>query len=153
MRGFFSDESHIADSFTFDSEVFSDKNRMSDPIFKSIGYPSKIFYENIRKYISSYTHEGGIVLDSCAGSGSTGLAALLESRKAVLIDNSPLASNMQYNLFNYVDMDMLDAEYKKCIAALTAIINDIYYTKMSDGRAGCAWRKMVRSAYPRNGRQ
>lgn len=138
MRGFFSDESHIADSFTFDSEVFSDKNRMSDPIFKSIGYPSKIFYENIRKYISSYTHEGGIVLDSCAGSGSTGLAALLESRKAVLIDNSPLASNMQYNLFNYVDMDMLDAEYKKCIAALTAIINDIYYTKMSDGRDGYA---------------
>lgn len=86
ITAFFSDESRIADGFTFNSEDFSDKNRMSDPIFKSIGYPSKIFYENIRKYISSYTNKGGIVLDSCAGSGSTGLAALLEGRKAVLID-------------------------------------------------------------------
>ena len=94
LEGFFSDENLINDSFTFNDEDFSDKKRMSDPIFKSIGYPSKIFYPNIQKYIRSYTKPGAIVFDSCAGSGSTGIAALLEGRKALLIDDSPLASNM-----------------------------------------------------------
>ena len=135
---FFNSEDRTADNFTFDSEDFSDKTRMGNPIFKAIGYPSKIFYENIRKYIIGYTKEGGIVLDSCAGSGSTGIAALMENRKAILIDNSPLANNMEYNLLNHVDLARLEQVYEKCISDLSPIINDIYLTIMSDGRLGIA---------------
>ena len=138
LEGFFNEESLIDDKFYFSDEDFTDKLRMSDPIFKSIGYPSKIYYKNIQKYIKSYTKKGGVVLDSCAGSGSTGLAALLEDRKAVLIDDSPLATNMEYNLINYIDMDLLDVEYRKLIQKLEDIINGIYYTKTSDGRDGYA---------------
>lgn len=138
LEGFFSNGDLFFDDFNFNSDDFSDKNRMGNPIFKAIGYPSKIFYENIRKYISGYTKEGGVVLDSCAGSGSTGIAALIEGRKAVLIDNSPLAINMEYNLLNYVDLKELDKAYELCISRLAPIINDIYYTKMSDGRDGVA---------------
>lgn len=155
MTGFFDENCHIADDFSFDSEDFSDKKRMGNPIFKAIGYPSKIFYENIRKYIIGYTAEGGIVLDSCAGSGSTGIAALIENRKAILIDNSPLANNMEYNLFNYVDLNALDQAYEKCLRDLSPIINDIYLTKMSDGCLGVADVIIASNVYtcPRCGKE
>lgn len=138
LDDFLNNESRLNDNFTFNDEDFSDKKRMSDPIFKSIGYPSKIFYQNIQKYISSYTQPGGVVLDSCAGSGSTGIAALLEGRKSILIDDSPLASNMEYNLLNYVELQLLDAEYKKLIKKLEPTINGIYSTKLSNGTDGYA---------------
>lgn len=138
LEGFFSEEKLIQDAFIFNDEDFSDKNRMSDPIFKSVGYPSKIFYPNIQKYISAYTKPGAVVLDSCAGSGSTGIAAVLEARKAILIDDSPLATNMEYNLLNYVDLNVLSKEYKKLIEKMEPIINGLYETKMSDGSDGYA---------------
>lgn len=138
LDGFFSKDSLISDDFSFNDEDFSDKKRMSNPIFKSIGYPSKIFYPNIQKYIKAYTKPGAVVLDSCAGSGSTGIAALLEGRKAVLIDDSPLAINMEYNLINYIDFSLLEKEYKRMISKLEPIINGIYSTKMSDGTEGYA---------------
>ena len=138
LDSFFSDVSLIKDDFTFNDEDFGDTKRMSDPIYKSIGYPSKIYYPNIQKYIKSYTQPGGVVLDSCAGSGSTGIAALLEGRKSVLIDDSPLAINMEYNLVNYIDFDILEREYKHMVKVLEPIINGLYYTKMSDGTDGYA---------------
>ena len=138
LNGFFDGEIRINSEFVFNDADFSDKKRMGDPIFKSIGYPSKIYYPNIQKYISSYTQKGGIVLDSCAGSGSTGIAALLEGRKAVLIDDSPLAINMEYNIFNYVDMKLLEKEYKKLIEDLSDEINGIYTAKYSNGEVGFA---------------
>lgn len=138
ISDFFDEKSHVRSAFTFEDGDFSDKNRMSDPIFKSIGYPSKIYYKNIQKYITSYTEEGGTVLDTCAGSGSTGIAALLKGRRAVLMDDSPLAVNMEYNLVNYVDLKLLEKEYKKLVKELTPIINGIYYTKMSNGSDGYA---------------
>lgn len=138
MDTFWNKDTLINNEFVFRDDDFSDKGRMGNPIFKAIGYPSKIYYPNIQKYISSYTKPGAIVIDSCAGSGSTGIAALLEGRKAILIDNSPLASNMQYNLFNYIDIESLDKEYKKLIEALEDIINGIYETKMSNRNTGYA---------------
>lgn len=138
INDFFDDKSHVKSAFNFEDGDFSDKNRMSDPIFKSIGYPSKIYYKNIQKYIASYTEEGGIILDTCAGSGSTGIAALLEGRRAILMDDSPFAVNMEYNLVNYVDLNLLEKEYKKLVKELTPIINNIYHTKMSDGSDGYA---------------
>lgn len=135
---FFEGISLTNDNFIFDSSDFSDKKRLSDPIFKSIGYPSKIFYENIQRYIRSYTREGGMVLDSCAGSGSAGIAALLEGRKAILVDNSPLAINMEYNLINYVDIKKLNSEYHKLIKVLSQPISDLYKTLFSNGTVGYA---------------
>lgn len=138
LENFFTKKTLIQNAFTFKDGDFSDKKRMSDPIFKSIGYPSKIFYANIQKYIKAYTMPGAVVLDSCAGSGSTGIAALLEGRKAILMDDSPLATNMEYNLVNYVDFALLDEEYRKMMKKLEPILNGIYATKLSDGTDGYA---------------
>lgn len=138
VKNFLNENPLVDNKFVFCDNDFSDKGRMGNPIFKSIGYPSKIYYPNIQKYISSYTKPGAIVIDSCAGSGSTGIAALLEGRKAILIDDSPLASNMQYNLFNYIDMSSLNKEYIKLIDSLEDVINGIYKTDFLDGHHGYA---------------
>lgn len=135
---FYNEESKIKNSFNFENTDLSDKERLSDPVFKSVGYPSKIFYKNIQPFIEAYTKEGGLVIDSCAGSGSTGIAAVLENRKCILIDGSPNAVNMAYNLINFIDMKKLDKEYKKLVLELEDEINDIYYTKTKDGYSGYA---------------
>lgn len=62
----------------------------------------------------------------------------LEGRKAALIDDSPLATNMEYNMFNYIDMDLLEIEYKKLIKGLSEVINGIYKTNYSTGEEGFA---------------
>ncbi|MEW9095244.1 MAG: DNA methyltransferase [Clostridiaceae bacterium] len=133
---FYNKESKIRNCFSVEKIDLSDKGRLSDPIFKSVGYPSKIFYKNIQPFIEAYTEEGGIVIDSCAGSGSAGIASLLENRKCILIDGSPNAINMAFNLINYIDMKKLEKEYEKLVSELEDEINDIYYTKTSDGYSG-----------------
>ncbi len=138
LSSFYNDESKIKNDFNYDEINLSDKERLSDPIFKSIGYPSKIFYKTIQKFINVYTKEGGIVIDTCSGSGSTGLAALFEGRKAILVDSSPHAVNMAYNTINYVDLIRLEQVYQQMLAELEEEINDIYFTKTSDNLNGYA---------------
>lgn len=55
-----------------------------------------------------------------------------------MIDSSPTAVNMAYNLLNHIDMKKLDKEFKKLVSELEHEINDIYYTKSSDGYSGYA---------------
>ncbi len=80
-------------------EKLDDRGRLSNPVFKAFAYPSKIFYPNIQKILRLYSNEGDVVLDSFAGSGSTGIASLLEGRKSVLIDDSPYANFIEKNYF------------------------------------------------------
>lgn len=138
LNNFYNTENKINNNFNKEEFELSDRERLSDPIFKSIGYPSKIFYKNIQNFIRAYTKEGGIVIDSCSGSGSTGLAALLENRKCILIDSSPQAINMAYNIINYIDIAKLEKEYKKMLKELEDEINDIYYTLTTEGYSGYA---------------
>ncbi|NTU80342.1 MAG: site-specific DNA-methyltransferase [Chloroflexales bacterium] len=55
-------------------------------------YWSKKPHEAIRQYIRHYTQPGDLVLDPFCGSGSTGIAALLDDRKAAIVDLSPAAT-------------------------------------------------------------
>jgi DNA modification methylase len=136
LENFFQIEDRTKCDFNPEKLSFSDKDRLSDPIFRAIGYPSKIYYKNIQSFIKAYTQEGGVVIDSCSGSGSTGIAALLENRKCVLIDNSPHAVNMAFNIFNHVDLKSLDKVYKLMLKELEYEINDIYKTISKDGYCG-----------------
>lgn len=47
----------------------------------------------LRYFIRTYTKENDIVLDNCAGSGSTGIACLLENRQFVLIEKEEVYFN------------------------------------------------------------
>lgn len=115
-----------------------DSDRLSNPIFKSIGYPSKIYYKNIQKFILRYTNEGATILDSCCGSGSTGIAALLENRKAILSDSSPQAINITFNMLNYINLKEADKVYKDIISNLEDEINNLYTVKLNNGYIGYA---------------
>lgn len=121
-----------------DFENLNDKERLSNPIFKAFGYPSKIFYPNIQKFIKAYTEEGAVVLDSFCGSGTTGIAALIENRKAILFDSSPNAVHITKNTFSDIDFTEVEETYKKLKSNLDKIINGLYATKTADGIEGYA---------------
>lgn len=138
IENLYNEKSKIDNKLDINKFQLSDKERMKDPIFRSIGYPSKIYYRNIQPFIKAYTKEGALVLDSCSGSGSTGLASLIENRKCILIDNSPHAVNMALNIIKPIDFDQLNTTYKKMIKEIKDEIKDIYFTKSSDGFSGYA---------------
>lgn len=134
----------------FDYKDFLDMNdskRSSNPIFKAFGYPSKIYYPNIQKFIKAYTKEGATILDSFCGSGSTGIAAKLENRNAILIDNSPQAINITQNTFLEVNIDEVEKIYKKLKSDLKDLINKLYYAKTSDGYDGYAESIITTNTY------
>lgn len=77
-------------------------NRMGK-IYEDLKYPSSVQYFNNREkgrglhptqkpvalfeyLIKTYTNEGGLVLDNCAGSGTTGIAAINTKRNYILIE-------------------------------------------------------------------
>lgn len=137
-------ENKIKNDFDIDELELSDSDRLSNPVFKSIGYPSKIYYKNIQKFISQYTYEGAVILDSCCGSGSTGIASILENRKAILIDNSPEAINITFNTLNYINLKEADKIYNKLLRDLEGKINNLYKVNFENGDEGYA-ESIIRS--------
>ena len=53
-----------------------------------IGHPAPFPLELPRRLIKFYSYKGNTVLDTFAGSGTTGIDALLLMRNFILIDNS-----------------------------------------------------------------
>jgi DNA modification methylase len=53
---------------------------------KRKGHPTSKPVSLLKNLILTYTNEGGVVLDNCAGSGSTGIAAKETGRSFILID-------------------------------------------------------------------
>ena len=99
----------------FASDVSEGKN---EPVYNAHGYPTKVPYKAIMRYILHYTNPGDIVFDGFCGTGMTGVAAQLcgspdlsfkrqlnqempyikwGARKAILSDLSPAATFITYN--------------------------------------------------------
>ncbi|ENJ6137817.1 hypothetical protein AB1Z82_004010 [Bacillus cereus] len=139
LEEFFNNQSLAVDNFDInDFRDMNDTKRSSNPIFKAFGYPSKIYYPNIQKFIKAYTKENALILDSFCGSGSTGIAALLENRKAVLFDNSPQAINISRNTFLEFKSKDIDEAFKVMKKDLRGLINSLYKTTTTDGFEGYA---------------
>lgn len=138
LETFLNAGSHIMQNFDINGTNFDDSDRLSNPIFKAYGYPSKIFYPSIQQYIKAYTSEGAVVLDSMCGSGTTGIAALLENRKAILIDNSPQAINLTYNTLNPIDLNSVQKTFESIRKDIGDLLNGLYLTRTSDGSTGFA---------------
>lgn len=56
---------------------------------KSSLHPTQKPVALLEEIIKTYSHEGAVILDNCAGSGSTGEAADNLNRDCILIDNDP----------------------------------------------------------------
>lgn len=60
-------------------------------------YHTKVPPEAIVPYLEHYLRPGGVCLDPFAGSGMTGVAAVLSGRRAILSDLSPAATHIAHN--------------------------------------------------------
>ena len=76
-------------------DVHQGKNEL---IYNLHSYPTKVPPKAIEQYIIHYTKPGDIILDGYCGTGMTGIAARRQDRYCVLLDLSPLASFIAYNL-------------------------------------------------------
>lgn len=56
---------------------------------RTVYHPTQKPVDLLRWLIRTYTDEGDIVLDNCCGSGSTGVAAIKEKRRFILMEQSP----------------------------------------------------------------
>jgi len=86
----------------FAADVSEGKN---NPIYSGFSYHTKVPHKAIMHYIHHYTEPGDLVLDGFCGTGMTGVATQLcesenltnGSRKAILVDLSPVATSIAYS--------------------------------------------------------
>jgi len=98
-------------------------------IYNMHTYWSKKPHDAIQQYIRHYTKPGDLVLDPFCGSGSTALAALLEGRKAIAIDRSPVATFITKNYCTSVDSAELMKAFEELKAKVKPEIDWLYETR------------------------
>ncbi len=98
-------------------------------IYNMHTYWSKKPHDAIREYIRHYTKSGDLVADPFCGSGSTGLAALMEGRKAILIDRSPAATFIAKNYCTPVDVNELQKAFEDLQLKVKPELDWLYETR------------------------
>ena len=127
------------------------------PIYNAFPYPTKISPEAIAVYIATHTDPGATVLDAFAGSGTTGLAALLcdrptpemrrmaealgakpkwGARNAQLFEIGALGSFVSDTMCHPPEPDAFADAVEKLCRQATAKIGWLYEAKDSSGKAG-----------------
>lgn len=125
--------------------------------YNSFPYPTKISPEAIAVYIASATDPGDTVLDAFAGSGSTGIAALLAEhptekmkeiaqdfgvelkwgkRHAILYEISTYAAFAIKTMTNRLTAEEYASVVDDFIKKAEALISAMYATKSPEGREG-----------------
>ena len=100
--------------------------RRSDPVYMAHAYLTKVPVTAIAPFIEAFTEPGDVVLDPFAGSGMTGIAALVTGRRAVLYDVSVLGRHIGSNYVNLVDAKMLDERGAVVVRRALERIGDVY---------------------------
>lgn len=125
--------------------------------FNTFPYPTKISPESIAVYIASTTRPDETVLDAFAGSGSTGIAALLSehptenmvatakelgvepvwgSRNAILYEIGTYATFATRTLTNRLSAKDYSAAVKSFVEKAQTLVAGYYDAKSPDGKAG-----------------
>lgn len=126
-------------------------------LYNAFSYPTKISPEAIAIFIATHTKPGDVVLDTFAGSGTTGLAALLcdkptddlkrmaaelgvepkwGPRHAVLYELGVLGAFVSKTMCNPPSPSAFEAAAKKLINATEAAVGSIYQAKDPLGKMG-----------------
>lgn len=82
----------------------------------------------VRRYIEHYTKPGDLVLDAFAGTGMTGVAALMSGRHAILCDISPACVHIAKNYTTPIDPRLLEDAWRKIRQAIEPEIRPLYKT-------------------------
>lgn len=129
----------------------------SGPLFNAFPYPTKISPEAIALFIATHTQPGDTVFDGFAGSGTTGLAALLcgnppqklrdevqrlglnvswGARNAILYELGALGAFITRNLTNPPDPDTFHDAANKLLADTEEAEGWMYRAKDPEGNDG-----------------
>jgi len=83
----------------------------------------------VKRYIEHYTKPGDLVLDAFAGTGMTGVAALMSGRHAILCDISPACIHISKNYTTPVDPRLLEDAWRKLKQTVEPEIRPLYKTQ------------------------
>ncbi len=100
--------------------------KRSDPVYMAHAYLTKVPVAGIVPFIEAFTKEGDTVLDPFAGSGMTGVAALMTGRRARLFDVSVLGRHIGTNYVNLVSEEHLRKRADEVLYAATERVGRIY---------------------------
>lgn len=117
----------------YTDDIDTNKN---DKLTNAHSYHTKSPWHAIQQYIEHYTKPGEIVLDCFTGSGMTGIAAQKSKRKAILLDLSPIATNISLNYNHSVQSSRFLSEAGRIIDELEVELGWMLKTKHTDGRFG-----------------
>ncbi|WP_419552274.1 DNA methyltransferase [Candidatus Poriferisodalis sp.] len=114
--------------------------KRSDPVYMAHAYLTKVPVAAVVPFIDAMTAPGDIVLDPFAGSGMTGVAALVAGRRARLFDVSVLGRHIGSNYANLVDTGSLQRHGAEAVERAREVVGDIYGSTCSacGGRAETA---------------
>ena len=106
----------------------------TDPIYNCHAYLTKVPIGAINPFITTFTKPGELVVDFFAGSGMTGLAALMLNRRARLSDISVLGQHIAKGYLTEVaPVDLLRAAEEVMSKAREALGNLYMTERASDG--------------------
>ena len=83
----------------------------------------------VKRYIEHYTKPGDVVLDAFAGTGMTGVAAMMSGRHAILCDISPACIHIARNYTTPVEPRVLEAAWREVRQKVEPEISPLYKTK------------------------
>jgi hypothetical protein len=137
-------DNYFSEPFAKDTKV--GKN---SAIYNAHSFHTKVPPEGVVPYILHYTDPSDLILDPFAGSGMTGVAAMmcasplqgvaiplgakLGARKVILNDLSPAACHIAYNYCTPVDVEALKREFNRSLAELKDEFDWLYGTTHDDG--------------------
>jgi DNA modification methylase len=84
--------------------------------------------EVVASYINRFCPKGGTVLDAFAGSGMTGVAALMSGRNVILSDLSPLCNFLCENFTSKVDLSEITSRFTRITKEISNKFKWLYQT-------------------------
>ncbi len=100
--------------------------KRSDPVYMAHAYLTKVPVAAVVPFIDAMTSPGDTVLDPFAGSGMTGVAALVTGRRARLFDVSVLGRHIGSNYANLVTTSTLKRHGAEAVERARESVGDIY---------------------------
>ena len=98
-------------------------------IYDAHTYHTKVPPEGIKELIEYYTEPGDVVLDPFCGSGMTGFAATSIGRKTILIDLSPAATFIAYNMNTPINSIMYAEKIRQILIEAESLEKKLYTTQ------------------------
>jgi site-specific DNA-methyltransferase (adenine-specific) len=86
--------------------------RLNGNSSERVGHPTQKPLEIIRRFVKSLSYEGSIVLDFFAGSGTSGIVCMEESRHSIMVDSDPAIKDYLSKHINNNRLTLFDKQYE-----------------------------------------